>query len=270
MREHSRSAFKTRSILAAVGTTLLVALSGCTREMYRPGVAGDVLPEGTPVALDVISAGSNIRVFADQRVDAPDLVARARGARRDVDDAPADLSWVDAELVQSVNGYTLRLRVDPVPGVDPEAGPATVTLRVPAITDVYARVQDGYIHISGPTGAIDIEADDDIRVRTDDPVTEPVSMRSDAGQVTISVPPESVGILEVSAPAGIHTLYTPVGVSVTGYNPRPAEGVTLAVLNRNTSNAIRLHSTKGGARINVVNEPMKTSFLQPFIETSPD
>ncbi|TVQ62687.1 MAG: hypothetical protein EA378_04995 [Phycisphaerales bacterium] len=259
-------------IAFAIGAAAM--LTGCANRMFQVEMSGEAPPEGTPISVVVRGEHANVLLTTDHRVEAPTLKARADGARRGAVHMPADLGYVRADLTHDgESGYTLEIEIDRAPQRDLAAGPSTVTLRTPAIGDVRVRNHGGYVHVSGASGAIDIQngvggEGGNVRVRTDAPIDRDVRMETTDGQVTLSIPQDAKGTLEVSAPRGKPTIDART-VALEAFRPMPAERVWLAVLNGG-ENRIYLRTGRGNARINIVTEPMRTSFFQPFIETAPD
>lgn len=261
-------------LAAAALVSVGAVLGGCAHDMFRVELVGDTPPEGTPLAIVVHGEHANVLLVADSRVDGPVLSARADGARRGAVNMPADLGFVRADIAHAEEGgYTLTLEIDRAPQRDLAAGPSTVTVRAPSIGDVTVRNHGGYVHVSGASGAIDIRngvggPGGNVRVRTDAAIDRDITMQTTEGQVTLSIPPSAKGTIEVSAPRGEPTIDART-VALESFRPMPAERVWLAVLNGG-ENRIFLRSERGNARLNIVKEPLKTSFFQPFIETAPD
>jgi|GEM_PF-3520764 len=261
--------------LARVGvlSVLGLVLSGCAQDMFRVEVGGVELPEGTPVSVEVESVRANVRIMTDANVGSPLIDARAPGAKRGAANMPADVAFTRAELEQTEEGYVLRVRVDEPEGRDRGSGASSVRLRVPGVRDVRVRNNGGYVYVSGVQGAIDIRngvdgPGGDVRVRTDAPLNTSITMVTTEGQVTLSLPPNAQGTLEVNAPRGKPTIYAPT-LALDAFRPQLADRVWLAILNGG-ENRVLLRTAQGDARINIVKSPMRTSFRQPFFETAPD
>ena len=209
-----------------------------------------------PVAVDVESFNGDVIVNASERFKWATVRVRRQathGYGRSVD-AGASLAGIDYRIgmVPGEAGEVLTVRIwttDPEPWFQR----AHVEIDVPAVDGLRVRTQRGKVYATNIRGAVDVEiADGDVRIITNRPMWQPVSVTTLQGDVDYRVRGESTAAFDCEAANGDVTYRVRYG----RLHVLPGTNNTrlLASLNGG-DNPVHLRAANGDIRIAVVSEP---------------
>lgn len=254
-----------RRNLAALGLLMGVAagLAGCTNKVFLVPIGGEGDPTARIAAIDIQNARGTIVVMVDPSITTPTVEARPFGAQRNVSAEPADSAWVQATLDKRGAANVLRVHA-----VHPD-GPASpnrlhLVITVPGTESTIIRNNDGWVHVTGVSGLIEIQNGDvgipggDIQVKTDQPLRKSVRLETSSGYVALSIPPDSAGAFTLESPNGT-TTFNSRSARVTNVESIAYSNRWSGVLNGGENIAV-LRSGDGDVRVNIIDHPMRVSF----------
>lgn len=150
------------------------------------------------------------------------------------------------EAVHENDAETGILRIRATTRTLPDGSRPKLDLRVmtPVCDGVIATTDHGGVELVGVRGQLEVESTGLIEVRTDEPLTAPVMLRSSGKGVLVVAAPESRGTFLITAPEGRATFTSAFGTTrrVTGDTTRWS-----GVWNGGT-NPVTLHADNGHAR----------------------
>lgn len=187
-------------ILASIAAFLTTGtLGGCTRLRASQAVTVENLQnvsnDGLPLALDVQNARGTVSIWVDPTK--PLAVWAAVKGGSGSDHKP---DWIAASVVQD-NGRPV-LRVLSSAAAD-QPKPTTIRIRVPSCAGLRVRNAGGLIDVKGVTGAIDIQNAMDfgtpeaVRVVAGAPITAPIGVHTNFGNISVRLPLGSTGTARV-------------------------------------------------------------------------
>jgi DUF4097 and DUF4098 domain-containing protein YvlB len=239
--------------LLAVVPALALVLGGCTaRWETDESITFDI---AGPVAIDVESFNGDVNVSVEEgRTDAKVTVTRKadHGYLRQGEsaDSLASITY-SAELVPTETGPVLRVRTSTT-HPEPYHQRAHVTIRVPAVEGIRVQTANGRVYAKDIQGAVDIATTNaDVRVMTNWPMRQAVSIVNDGGDIDYRVRGESSGAITAHADGG-HVLQD---CRHGQFIVREHGDEHMVALFNNGSNPIDLRTVKGDIRISVVHNP---------------
>jgi len=244
--------FRAVALLPAI-MLIGLACGGCTvRYVVDEPATFDI---AGPVAVDVQSFGGNVDITADEKLDHAEVtVTRA-----------ADLGNIrEQESVESLDRITWTAAVEsgpegPVLTVrtatehpEPYFHYAHVDIRLPAVDGLTVHTTRGRVYAKNVQGPIDVTTTKgDVRVMSNWPLLQPVTVRNQNGAIDYRVRGDSTGAFTCSTDGG-HVLADAQYGKWTVH--RHQDHTMLASLN-DGSNPIDLETTNGNIRIAVIHNP---------------
>ena len=239
-----------RSLLATT-LALVWLLGGCAPKIVDEPVTFEL----TRPAIDVDVFAGDVTIDVDSRYSATTvhLVRRTAHGMFRGDDARASLEHIDAsaEMVGVAGVSIVQVRATTV---DPEPHFQEVSVRIttPPPSSLRIRTTRGDIELRETSGLIDVATTEaDINLRTTRPLTEPVAMTTSKGSITLRIPADSRGALDLETVFGVAQIRIPdaltTNLSSTG------QGVIRATLNGG-ENPIVLRTTNETIRLEVVTD----------------
>jgi hypothetical protein len=260
--------------LTLIGATAMLAgcgqrMGGLRARIEANKLARSVPVQGTPVTVGQITAIDIENPWGDVTIDArprneesfiafkvrKEVRLRWRTARQGYEFDPTG-EYFTAEHVTNGEVGTVVVRPTDLT-IDGFRPPIDVIVYVPRADGVRVRNTGGKITIIGATGVIDAESGTaeieggDIEIRTDNPLTEPVTAMSTGGDVKMVLGKNSAGTIELIAPRGKVTFDGRYGVTE---HSRPAKGHWTGIWNDGI-NAITLRAEDGDAVVMVADHP---------------
>ena len=214
-----------------------------------------ILNVAGPVAIDVVSFGGDVIITASDKFSEATVTVRreaTHGSARKKE-AKASLAEIGYSAVVVPGGSGRVLEVRTWTGhPEPHFQRAHLEISVPAATGVTVRTRDGLVEAVDIEGAVDIEcAGGDVRVMTNRPMWQAVTVVNDQGDIDYRVRGESTGSLDCVAKNGNVAYRVRQGrLIVNEVTPD-----TLRATLNNGKNPIRLRTTGGDIRIAVVHNP---------------
>lgn len=229
---------------AALALVALAPLAGCATvderqtRLYAPtAVRG--------LAVDVEHDMGAVEIRIDPRLERAVVTEELRTeflASDEQREAMQKNVHVQADVIDEGEGFgTLRIRST---SEEPLASGRRVNLRItmPRCDGVRVRAHNGDVILVGVSGALQVEAQRDIEVRTNQPLTAPVALLTQRGDVYLQMPEGSAGRIEAQSAEG-QALFRSELVLLDGYYARPnlvrgvlAEGVNPMVARSDTGN----------------------------------
>jgi hypothetical protein len=211
-------------------------------------------------AVDIRNYHGSVLVMVDERLTEAEVSAVA-GAKPPIESAAdsraTESVTVVADWVEQEGGRVLRVRTGST-WPRPEEVWVDIAVRMPSCQGATIWNRGGTVELIGVEGSLQVEngafgsSDGTIRVRTDKPMTQPVSLTTDRGSVIYQVGPNSTGAFDLSSGTGrasFQTIVPPSGPS------RADKGRAMAVIN-NGHNPVVLRSDAGTVRASVMADPM--------------
>lgn len=209
-----------------------------------------------PVEIDVESFGGDVFVTADpRRSDARVRVVRraVHGAKRH-GEARGSLDEIDytAEVIPGRMGQRIEVRTM-TRHKEPHFQRADVHIDVPEVDGVVVRTRNGRVRLRGVQGEVDVETTNgDVRVVSNLPLTKPITIYNDGGNIDLRVRGESAGMIDAHTVGGRVTHRIRYGRCIVG------PGTTYNRINarfNDGDNPIVLRTVNGDIRIASVSEP---------------
>lgn len=209
------------------------------------------------VALDVEHDLGGVTVRVDPSLERAVVVEEFRAgllASGGQKERLARIVAVESEMEDSGEGLgVLRIRTTVSEPLDGERVNLRITM--PRCDGVRIRAAGGDVVLVGVTGAIQVENERDIEVRTNVPLTAPVALLSRSGDVYLQMPQGSAGRLEAESGEG-KAMFRSDLVSLGGYYARPH--LVRGVLDHGV-NPMVVRSDTGDVRIIVMDDPESLS-----------
>ncbi|MHC5005927.1 MAG: DUF4097 family beta strand repeat-containing protein [Planctomycetota bacterium] len=250
-------------ILGAVAWLGGCGTGGFLRHPFDPSAWGDHFQEDDPlilnvtgpVAIDVESFGGDVIITANEKLTEATVTVRreARHGSSRRKEAKASLAEIgySAVVVPGESGPVLEVRTW-TGHPEPYFQRAHLEINVPAATGVTVRSRDGLVAAVDIEGAVDIEcAAGDVRVMTNRPMWQAVTVINDQGDIDYRVRGESTGLLDCETQDG-ELLYRARQGRFIVSEVTPT--MLRATLNEG-ENPIRLRTTGGNIRVAVVHNP---------------
>jgi hypothetical protein len=214
-----------------------------------------ILNVAGPVAVDVESFGGDVIIIANERLtEATVTVTRqARHGTSRKKESKASLADIgySAVVVPGKTGPVLEIRTW-TGNPEPHFQRAHLAIDVPVVTDVTVRARNGLVEAVDIEGAADIESfGGDVRIMTNRPMRQPVTVVNDRGDIDYRVRGESTGSLDCVAVKGKVDYRVRNGRLIVN---EVAHDTLRATLN-DGANPIRLRTTNGDIRVAVVHNP---------------
>jgi len=214
----------------------------------------DKTPVTHAMAVDVDSFRGDVTVTVDPLLDGitveADLLSHDRGHGAGFDNLD-----VSAKIETDENGFgVLRVLATSAEGyTDTRAVDLTVTM--PQIDGLRVQTRDGRVTCDGVRGAVTVlNHNGEVRLRTMQPLTDPVSIATTDGRIAWQVTPESTGVIDAESTSGQIRLKANGGsLKVNQYG----RSKLTAVLN-DGANPVTLRTTNDKIYIFVDPNPMVT------------
>jgi hypothetical protein len=214
-----------------------------------------ILNVAGPVAIDVESFGGDVIITANEKLSEATVTVRreARHGSSRKKEAKASLAEIgySAVVVPGESGPVLEIRTW-TGHAEPYFQRAHLEINVPAATGVTVRTRNGLVEAVDIEGAVDIEcAAGNVRVMTNRPMWQAVTVVNDEGDIDYRVRGESTGLLDCVTQDGDVIYRARQGrfiVSEVTLN-------TLRATLNDGENPIRLRTTRGNIRVAVVHNP---------------
>lgn len=186
------SRFYTRCLFGSVLLTLASALPvGCgTAEIRTIQVQGTPAELGVP-SVEILNFRGDVRVIVDPKRTEPQIEASFRHDSF-VTKPTREQAFKSAPVVASYQrqGGGVVLRIETSPGLAQAENFSTdLVVRMPACAGVVIRTTDGVVVVTGAAGPVDIRNNSSgkkrasITYRTQAPITDPVTLRTNKGNV---------------------------------------------------------------------------------------
>lgn len=266
----------TRTILASIAAAVIfgTGVAGCTSGGYLRMPSLQALSRQTeaeepiafavtgPVQVDVESFGGNVTILADEEATGA-TVTFTRDARHGFmreDEAEASLQQIhtSAELLNTETGEVIQVRAS-TDHDQPYQQRAHVTIIAPAISDVRVRTSSGSVMAEMMRGAIDIESGGgDVRVMTEFPMTEQVTIVNKDGDIDYRVRGESTAAFDAQTIRGRVLQRVRNGKLII--DAATDHDSLIATLNGG-DNPVVLRTVDGNIRIAVVSDPTRVGAM---------
>lgn len=218
-------------------------------------IEGDPVTLGRFVALDVANKSGGVFVTTHERYNEAKIEARVRH-RRELEKLARQEGWDEGVLrgpwFTAVNEHgpeTGVLRIRPTDKTLPDGSRPLVDLYVytPACDGVQITSKHGNVELVGVRGSLDVEAEGRIEVRSNEPLTEEMNLRSAGEGVIVVAAPKSRGTFLITAPEGRATFTSKYGTPERVSSERSR---WMGVWNAGP-NPVTLHAEHGNARFMV-------------------
>ncbi len=248
---------------------LLLALIASIQVGCGSSQTRTILVEGTPAELGAVSIEihnfrGDVRVLVDPRRTEPRINASFRHDSY-VTKPTRNKAYGEAPVVASYQrqGDRIVLRIETAPGIAKSDNFATdLVVRMPSCADVLIRTTDGVVEVVGAAGAVDITNHSSgkkrapITYRTEAPITRPVSLTTNTGDIFFSPGVDSTGRVHMTTHTGDVRFSAKVG---DVRHLRLSETHTWAgTLNRG-ENPVRLHSDSGSVELRLRKAPTRVT-----------
>ncbi|MHC4348351.1 MAG: DUF4097 family beta strand repeat-containing protein [Planctomycetota bacterium] len=214
-----------------------------------------ILNVAGPVAIDVESFGGDVIITASEKLSEATVTVRreARHGSARKKEAKASLAEIGYSAVVVPGGSGPVLEVRTWTGhPEPYYQRAHLEINVPAATGVTVHTRDGLVEAINIEGAVDIEcAAGDVRVMTNRPMWQAVTVVNDQGDIDYRVRGESTGSFECETSDGDVTYRARQGRFIVDM----ATNLTLRATLNGGENPIRLRTSSGDIRVAVVHNP---------------
>lgn len=234
------------------------ALGGCASTQPSE-YTFDIAATTGMLALDIENFRGSVEVRADPRVEQATVSATSSASmeRREDENAAIADTWIEADLTEESARAVLRVRT----GSSREnTGDHWVDLvvRVPRCGGVRIDNRDGFVEVVGTSGGTTITNRlASVEFRTNEPMTDPVSITTTDGDIWYQVPMGSSGSFDLHTLQGNVWYRDRVQGSDKVYS---APGVYHARLNEGT-NSIEMRTNQGNINVWVDEEPTELTRL---------
>ena len=240
--------------VAVISAGVTIGLGGCG----NPSYVGEPILLATqgPVAVDVVSFSGDVTVNADPALLWATIEVRHKathGIRRNEEahDSLANIQH-SARIIEGEHGPVLQVRTWTT-DKEPWFQSAHVEINLPRVRGLTVRTTNGMIEAVNVDGKIDIEcANGDVRVMTNLPMRQAVTIHNDQGNIDYRVPFGSTaeftchsngGSVDGRIRAGRYIVHT------------GTDHATLVATLNAGENPVKLTTTGGDIRIAVVEKP---------------
>jgi len=209
-----------------------------------------------PIGIDIELFNGTVKMECDPKLENTrvTLTRRASHGWGRGGEAKASLDDIatSAQIVPGTLGPTLQIRASTT-NAEPHFQAVDVEIKTAAIENVYVRTSNGWVFARGVSGELDIESSDgDILVLTAEPLTQPIAMRTDRGDIDLRMRSESRGVLRTEALRG--EVLQKIHFGTFRVYEGTDDDTLLGTLNNGT-NPIDLRAIDGDVRVMVVRDP---------------
>lgn len=159
--------------------------------------------------------------------------------------------WFHAEHVTAGETGVVTVRPTEATLADGTRPFLDLWVETPVCDGLEVRSRYGSVRVIGLRGSVRVESDGDIEIKTEEPLSGTIELRSREGDVVLIAPPESKGTFLITAPDGRVVFNARNGRTEQA---RPREGEWSGVYNRGT-NPITIISEQGDAEVYVREHP---------------
>ncbi|MCC6659428.1 MAG: hypothetical protein IT437_00945 [Phycisphaerales bacterium] len=249
----SRQPRRLALILAAVAAALLGGCHGVAKIPVT--ITGPEITRESRPAIDVRNWAGSVFIQADPTIKHASVTARAiprRGGAPKGDDLERQ-TFVAAESKVEGGHSTLRVVSETRLG-DPDLSEARLVIKVPSCGGIMVRNAAGPVEVRGAAGAITIEngagnqAGGLVIVRTDQVITDPVTITTTNGKIHFQAAPGTSGQFDIQSDDGMAVMYALVGtLRVTSATADHFVGVL-----NNGENPVTIRTGKGTAEVYII------------------
>ena len=252
-------------LVTAFLLTAVLAAGGCAtapgnpfRNLGDKSAGGPTLEFATagPIGIDAQLFNGSVSMVVDPSLQVTEVSFTRRAShgwgRGSEAKSSLDDITTSAEIVPGALGPVLQVRATTT-NVEPHFQGVDVEIRSSAIVNVVVNTSKGWVFARGVSGEIDIETTDgDIRVLTAEPLTQPITLRCEGGNVDLRMRSESRGELRSEAVRGevLQKIHHGTFVVRGGTD----DDTLIGTLNGGT-NPIDLRAVDGDVRVMVVRDP---------------
>lgn len=239
---------------------LLTATVGCTTR-YGPDESITLDTPG-PFAVDVRTFNGDVIIRVDPDIDRARVrivKAALHGAKR-TDEAESSLSQIQTgvDLLPGDLGPVLQVRSSTT-HAEPYFQRTHVYIDAAGVEDVLVHTQRGQVVVRGASGEVDISTTGgDVRFMTDLPLTQPILISVDEGDIDLRARGESTGVIDAQATLGVVSHRVDLGMLVV--KPGTDTQTLRAVLN-DGFNPINLRTTDGDIRFVIKANPTEVGMM---------
>lgn len=226
--------------ITAAGAGMMLGCSASTKHRY----AFDLAPTSGVLAVDVDNFRGNVEIRADPRIAKPEVIATPHAGNSLGDDQDATLgsTWVEADIEEESARAVLRVR-STSPRDNTGDHWVDLVVRVPRCDGVRILNTGGTVLVVGARGGTEITNHlGPVEFRTNEAVTEPVTITTTDGDVYYQVSNGSAGVFDLESLEGkvyyrdrIHSsdsIYAAPGIHHATLN----QGVNRVVIRTNRGN----------------------------------
>jgi hypothetical protein len=234
----------------------VLVLGGCAnRHASEPGFVFEAT-RLAPIAIDVQSFNGRVEVEADSGLEQGEvsITREAVHGWKRTGEAEASLEAIQTsvEIVPGDRGQLLRVRTSTT-HPEPHFQRAHVRIRAPAVEGVTVHTSRGRVFVKQASGTVDIRTTDgDVRFLTVLPMTDPVSIVTNEGDIDFRIRAESRGRFECESVGGTARFRQRYGD--WRLEPNFERHRFNATLN-DGDNPILLRVTDGDIRVAIVDDP---------------
>ncbi len=247
------------AILGGGLAAALMGLGGCAALNPWGAVLSEdepvSFPITSPVAVDVDSFNGDVIVTADPRLTVARIILRREathgfGRKKE---AKASLAQIDYSVSTAPRGMGQILEVRTwTTHAEPHFQRAHLEIRVPAVNGITVRTHNGSVHAIDIEGTVDIETSGgDVRVMSNLPLRQSVTVRNLGGDIDYRVRAESTAALDCQAIGGEVDYRVRYGRLIVHNVARDSLAATL----NDGRNPVRLYTEEGDVRVAVVADP---------------
>ncbi len=219
-----------------------------------------------PIAVNVVSFNGNVTVIADPLLPWATITFKrvgthGHGRNKEAKSSLDNIKYT-AKIVEGEHGPVMEVRTWTT-DAEPWFQRAHVEIRLPAVDGLTVRTSNGMIEAINIQGEVDIECTDgDVRVMSDLPMLQPVTIHNNAGDIDYRVRGNSTGEFKCHAEDGSVDGRIRQGRFIV--HTGTVHNTLLASFNDGT-NPITLTTLNGDIRIAVVHNPtdVGTSIVTP-------
>lgn len=202
-------------------------LGGCAvQEVRQVAIEGPVAAPSSPLALEIDSQGGDIHIIVDERLTEPTVKARVHAGWHRLREGQVEMIRSAQATAQVVNGDQGRvLQVTTQAPLDTEEDlDIDLTIHMPRCDGLTLRNTHGFIEIVNVGCAIQIDHGvgggngGDLEIRTEQDITEPISITNTDGNVFFWTGPNTTGLLDLRSMDGRATAQVRSG-SVSDVTP---------------------------------------------------
>ncbi len=251
-------------------SVLAPVLGGCAAS--RASSRAVEVPEGlSRLAVDVRNVRGSVELRVNPRMKGALIESNARVATKDDFSPERDRDIVDglavsAELLGGEDGNAVLKIVSTSPRPEAEDQAIDLMITVPRCDGVSIDNRGGLVMVVGASGAHSItNRDGPVEVRTNNPITDPVTLTTTDGNIYYQVPAGSSGAFDLLTMKGECAFRNEV---TDAQKETYATRETLATVLNNGDNPVIARTNQGDVRVWVIKDPV--GLTRMYKKTIPD